>query len=105
MQSLVAAFSGEYGRIVSQIIAEGQADPETLASYRERFIAHRRKVARAILQRGKQSGEFAPDLDPELALDILYGAIYFRLLVKHQPLDQQFAEALPKWALKAVLAE
>jgi hypothetical protein len=38
MASLIEAFSGEYGRIASQIIAEGQADPQALASYRDRFI-------------------------------------------------------------------
>jgi AcrR family transcriptional regulator len=102
MTSLVQAFSGDYGRIVAQIIAEGQADPDALASYRDRFIYPRRAAARAIIQRGIESGEFDPSLDPEIAIDILYGAIYFRLLVGHLPLDQQFAEELPRWALKAL---
>jgi AcrR family transcriptional regulator len=102
MTSLVQAFSGEYGRIVAQIIAEGQADPEALASYRDRFIYPRRAAAKAIIQQGIESGEFDAKLDPELAIDILYGAIYFRLLVGHLPLDRQFAEELPRWALKAL---
>jgi hypothetical protein len=96
------AFSGEYGRIVAQIIAEGQADPEALASYRDRFIYPRRAAAKAIIQQGIENGEFDPSLDPELAIDALYGAIYFRLLVGHLPLDPQFAEELPRWALKAL---
>jgi AcrR family transcriptional regulator len=102
MASLVQAFSGEYGRIVAQIIAEGQADPEALASYRDRFIYPRRVAAKAVIQQGIESGEFDPSLDPELAIDILYGAIYFRLLVGHLPLDRQFAEQLPEWALKVL---
>jgi AcrR family transcriptional regulator len=102
MASLVQAFSGEYGRIVAQIIAEGQADPEALASYRDRFIYPRRAAAKAIIQQGIENGEFDPKLDPELAIDILYGAIYFRLLVGHLPLDRQFAEELPQWALKVL---
>lgn len=102
MTSLVQAFSGEYGRIVAQIIAEGQADPAALASYRDRFIYPRRAAAKAIIQQGIENGEFDPKLDPELAIDILYGAIYFRLLVGHLPLDRQFAEELPQWALKVL---
>jgi AcrR family transcriptional regulator len=102
MTSLVQAFSGEYGRIVAQIIAEGQADPAALASYRDRFIYPRRAAAKAIIQQGIENGEFDSSLDPELAIDILYGAIYFRLLVGHLPLDRQFAEELPRWALKAI---
>jgi AcrR family transcriptional regulator len=100
--SLIQAFSGEYGQIVAQIIAEGQAEPEALASYRDRFIYPRRAAAKAIIQQGIENGEFDPNLDPELAIDVLYGAIYFRLLVGHLPLDSQFAEELPRWALKAL---
>lgn len=102
MASLVQAFSGEYGRIVAQIIAEGQADPDALASYRDRFIYPRRAAVKAIIEQGIESGEFDPNLDPELAIDILYGPIYFRLLVGHLPLDRQFADELPRWALKAL---
>jgi AcrR family transcriptional regulator len=102
MASLVQAFSGEYGRIVAQIIAEGQADPEALASYRDRFIYPRRAATKVIIQQGIENGEFDPSLDPELAIDILYGTIYFRLLVAHLPLDRQFAEELPRWALKVL---
>ncbi|NJM27138.1 MAG: TetR/AcrR family transcriptional regulator [Pseudanabaena sp. RU_4_16] len=104
MAALVKAFSGEYGRIVAQIIAEGQADPAVLASYRDRFLSARRAAAKAILQQGIKSGEFNPDIDLELAIDILYGAIYFRLLVRHLPLDRQFASELSQQALKVVEA-
>lgn len=99
---LVKAFSGEYGRIVAQIIAEGQACPETLASYRDRFLYPRRAAAKTIIEQGINSGEFDPNLDPELAIDVLYGAIYFRLLVGHLPLDRSLSEELPLWALKAL---
>jgi AcrR family transcriptional regulator len=102
MASLVQAFSGEYGRIVAQIIAEGQADPEALAIYRDRFIYPRRAAAKVIIQQGIENGEFDSNLDPELAIDILYGTIYFRLLVGHLPLDRQFSEELPQWALKVL---
>jgi AcrR family transcriptional regulator len=102
MQSLINAFAGDYGRIVAQIIAEGQACPETLANYRDRFIYQRRTAAKTIILQGIENGEFDSMLDPELAIDILYGAIYFRLLVGHLPLDQKFAEELPQWAIKAL---
>ncbi|PIG95240.1 TetR/AcrR family transcriptional regulator [Gloeocapsopsis sp. IPPAS B-1203] len=102
MATLIKAFSGDYGRIVAQIIAEGQAEPEALASYRDHFIYPRRAAAKAIIEQGIKNGEFEPSLDPELAIDILYGPIYFRLLVGHLPLDYQFAEELPQWALKTI---
>ncbi len=99
ISSLVKAFQGEYGRIVAQIIAEGQACPDALANYRDRFIYPRRAAAKTLIEQGIEQGEFDPKLDPELAIDLLYGAIYYRLLVGHLPLDQQFAKELPLQAL------
>jgi AcrR family transcriptional regulator len=103
MKALVSAFEGEYGKIVAQIIAEGQACPEALASYRNRFLDRRRAEAKLTIERGILGGEFDPNIDPELAMDIFYGAIYFRLLLGHLPLDAQFARELPKQALKAIV--
>jgi Tetracyclin repressor-like, C-terminal domain len=81
---------------VAQIIAEVQADPAALASYRDRFIFLRRAAAKAIIHKGIENGEFDSKLDPEMAIDIRYGAIYFRLLVGHLSLDWQLAEELRK---------
>jgi hypothetical protein len=65
MQLLITAFSGDYGRIVAQIIAEGQACPEALASYRDRFLYPRHEAAKTIIQQGIKNGEFDPSLNPE----------------------------------------
>ena len=105
MASLVNAFSGDYGSIVSQSIAAGQSEPDVLESYRERFLDERRTAAKAIIEKGIEEGEFDPDIDLELAVDILYGPIYFRLFVAHLPLDKQFAKGLPQRALKALLKD
>ena len=98
--SLVEALSGPYGRIVAEIIAEGQSDPSILETYRETFLFHRRAAAREIIERGIAEGEFDSDLDVELAMDLLYGPVYFRLLLGHAPLDDSFARALPDFGLK-----
>ncbi len=103
MQQVVKIMSGDVGRIVAQIIAEGQCDSEALESFCDRFLNPRRDAARQVILQGIKSGEFAPDLDPDLAMDILYGPIYYRLLVKHLPLDETFAAALPQRALNGLL--
>ena len=103
MQQVVKIMSGDVGRIVAQIIAEGQCDSDALKSFCDRFLAPRRDAARQILLQGIESGEFTPDLDPDLAMDILYGPIYYRLLVQHLPLDQAFTIALPHQAIAGLL--
>jgi AcrR family transcriptional regulator len=90
----VAFLSGPQGRIVGQIIAEGQSDPDVLESFRRIFLMQRRAAVREILEFGMEQGEFSPDLDIELATDLIYGPVWFRLLAGHQPLDQTFAKSL-----------
>ncbi|MGJ3253119.1 MAG: TetR/AcrR family transcriptional regulator [Elainellaceae cyanobacterium] len=99
MAQLVKVFQDDVGRIVAQIIAEGQFDPVALESFRDRFLIPRREAARRVILQGVESGEFDPQLDPDLAMDILYGPIYYRLLVQHLPLDKAFAAALSQRAI------
>ena len=94
MRRLTEAFSGKIGHTVAVLIAEGQADPELAEALRSRWLSVRRTEARKILELGIECGELREDLDPEVAVDILYGPIYYRLLVGHAPLDENFADAL-----------
>ena len=81
------------------LIAESQHDPALAEALHERLINARRAGAVEVLRRGLARGELAADLDPELAVDVLYGALYYRLLVSHQPLTEQYAHAVLDLAL------
>ena len=94
MRRLAEAFGGKMGRTVAALIAEGQADPELAEALRSRWLSIRRKEAREILELGIERGELRDDIDPEVAVDVLYGPIYYRMLVGHAPLDGDFADAL-----------
>ncbi len=82
------------GRAVAALIVEGQADPELAEALHSRWLSVRRVEVKEILERGIARGELREDLDPEVAVDSLYGPIYYRLLVGHAPLKEDFADAL-----------
>jgi AcrR family transcriptional regulator len=94
MRRLAEAFSGKIGSTVAALIAEGQSNPELAEALRSRWLSVRREEAREILELGIERGELRDDIDPEVAVDVLYGPIYYRLLVGHAPLDNDFADAL-----------
>ena len=94
MRRLAEAFRGKIGRTVAALIAEGQSDPELAEALRSRWLSVRRKEAREILELGIERGELREDIDQEVAVDVLYGPIYYRMLVGHAPLDDDFADAL-----------
>jgi AcrR family transcriptional regulator len=96
-EQLVAAtrfYKSAGGRMVCQFIAEGQSDPELLTMFRERFLHSRRQAVRELWERGVARGEIRPDLDADLAIDLIFGPMFYRLLVGHGSLDDADAEAM-----------
>ncbi len=82
------------GAVMSSLMAEAQIDAEFAQTFRDGFIATRRQVMRELLERGRDRGELRADVDLELVIDALYGSMWYRLLNKHAPLNNQFAEEL-----------
>lgn len=89
-RSLVEQYSAWPGRLVAQIIAEGQSDPATLQAFRERFHLGRRAVVKQLLSAWKATGEIPENTNVEILMDIIYGPIYMRLLIGHASLDDDF---------------
>jgi len=83
-----------YGRVIAALITEAQTDPVFAKEYRERFVEPRRAQARPILEREIGRGELPATTDVELALDLLYGPLYHRLLHGHAPLNERFLRDL-----------
>jgi len=79
-----------YGRAIAALVSEAQADPEFGREYRARFVEPRREQARVILRRAIERGEIPAGTRTEVALDLLYGPVYHRLLHGHAPLNDRF---------------
>jgi len=56
-----------------------QSEPEIIRKWFDNHIRHRRARNAADIERGKASGELLPQTDPELVIDSIFGAIYYRL--------------------------
>jgi AcrR family transcriptional regulator len=83
-----------YGRIVGALITEARTDPAFGELYRTQFIAPRRQLADEALKQALARGEVEPGTDVEAAIDMLYGAIYHRLLHGHAPLTAGFVRTV-----------
>lgn len=81
-----------YARVVAGLVAAAQADAVFADLYREHFVQPRRDATRDLLVRARDRSEIATDTDLEVALDLLYGPIYHRLLHGHAPLTERFAQ-------------
>jgi hypothetical protein len=56
------------------------------------FCEARRSVMLEVLRRAVARGDPRSDIDLEAAADLLYGPIYYRLLITRRPLEQSLAD-------------
>ncbi|HXN57834.1 MAG TPA: TetR/AcrR family transcriptional regulator [Candidatus Angelobacter sp.] len=88
-----------YGRILRGLISEMAVDPVLARGFREQVLARRIAAITALLVRGIERGELRPNLDMEIAIDLLLGPIYYRLLMSGKPLTRAFVDRLIRAAM------
>lgn len=76
------------------LIAEVQRDPELAEIWRERFVGPVRAQHRGMVDRAVERVELSSDVDPEVVLDLVYGAAYHRLVQSHLPSSHRFAQSV-----------
>jgi AcrR family transcriptional regulator len=87
------------GRTLAALMAQAQGDPEFLEEFRHRFLDLRRASLRGLLDRARKRGELPRGTDPDVLIDVMFGAYWYRLLTRRAPIDDRFAEALVALAL------
>jgi hypothetical protein len=55
------------------------------------------------LKAGIASGELRSDIDVNVAIDSLYGGLYYRFLIPYAPLSSEFAGELADTVLKGLI--
>lgn len=96
------ATSKPYGRVIGALVTEAQTDPAFAAEYLRRVVEPRRDQARAIFRRAIERGEIPADTKIEVAVDMVYGPLYHRLLHGHAPLNDRFVRDVVDMALAGI---
>jgi len=90
LHNFVKLLNGPRSRVFKGMIAAAQSDPKVAAAFLSIWVLPRREFARRGIERYRS--ELRPGLDLELVLDALYGPLYYRLLIGHQPLTIELAD-------------
>ncbi len=83
--------------LVGTVLAEESHTPELLQLFRERLVAPRRAMLRAILERAEMQNELQPGINIECAVSALVGAFYARYLA-----SSKIPAALPRELVEIV---
>ena len=78
-------------RLLQSLAAAAAADEDTAIAIRDRFLAARRAALGQLLQRAAGRGEIDPGR-AGLALDFVYGSLWYRLIFRVGPVDHQWAD-------------
>jgi AcrR family transcriptional regulator len=93
MGEAVELYSGSLAAgLMPTVIDEMSRNAEFAAVARDGVLAARRAALRSVFDRAVLRGDLRSDLDVELALDVLGGAVFYRLLVTGGPIDERLAE-------------
>jgi AcrR family transcriptional regulator len=88
LRSLFAFFDTPAGLVLRHFLAEGQVDAEFASLFRDRFIKPRREMIGVIFDRAVERGQIRRGLDREVVLDLIYGPGFYRILIRHEPLER-----------------
>ena len=91
-------------QVMAYVIAMARSSPELIEAMR-RVPRPDRDSGRVILQRAIDRGELAPGTDLEIALDIITGPIWRRVMIAGDTLDMDYAKRITAMVLRALGAD
>ena len=88
-------------QLLGGLLAEIQEDPELGEAFRREVIEAKRTALRTVFQRAIARNEIASDANLEVLVDLVYGPVWYRILISGGRLDRAFAEGLAASVVRA----
>ncbi|MGV9348986.1 TetR-like C-terminal domain-containing protein [Streptomyces spiralis] len=82
------------GRVVTELIGQSQTDENLATAFRSLYSSERRRLAGERLLRAREQGQIRDEVDVQVLVDQLWGAVYHRLLIPDEPVTDDFVVAL-----------
>jgi AcrR family transcriptional regulator len=104
VRRVAAFYASPAGTVLTQLLAATATDPSAARQLRDRFLAGRWAQTEVMWQRAVARGEVRAGITPEVAIDVLFSPVIYRLLVRHAPIDPDSAAAIADAVLGGLLA-
>ena len=92
------------GRVMQGLVSDLATDPDLAEAFQTRVVTMRVAEVRRLIERGIERGDLRRDTDVELAHELLFGPVYYRLLLSGAPLEPGLAERIVDAVLPAIAA-
>jgi AcrR family transcriptional regulator len=104
MTGVSQLFRTELGAVYQGLIAAAQSDSALSRAHAEQVIEPAVAACHARLAIAQQRGELRSDIDVQALIDMLWGALYYRLLLHVTPLENRQVDDVLKIAFEGLRA-
>jgi len=94
--------NGRRGRAFAAFLAGAQTDAEVAQAFRDMWIAPRRAEAKQALERHCETGELPSNVNLDLAVELLYAPLYYKLLTGFGAITPEYVDELAETALRGL---
>jgi len=102
LHTLANVFNSILGRTVVALVAESGEDSELAKAFYTNYLKPRREDAILILEHAIAQGEIQAGINLDVVSDMLYGPIYFRILIYKEKVDSKFIDSLVGQVMKGI---
>ncbi|MCA2214485.1 TetR/AcrR family transcriptional regulator [Jidongwangia harbinensis] len=91
-------------QIIPDLMAEAARNPKIAETLQKALRSHQQAVGDKLVGQAVARGELPADADPELAVDLILGPLYWRLAVARTPVSDDYLERLTELVTAALQA-
>ncbi|WEK54156.1 MAG: TetR/AcrR family transcriptional regulator [Candidatus Cohnella colombiensis] len=102
LHTLANVFNDILGRTVVALVAESGEDSEIAKDFYTNYLKPRREDAILILERAIAQGEIKEGINLDVVSDMLYGPVYFQILIYKKKVDSKFIDTLVDQVMKGI---
>jgi AcrR family transcriptional regulator len=104
LEKLIRLLQSKNGEIIAQLFSEAQSDNKAQSIFEDNFLKPLIDAIEYSVQQGQKTQEFTSRIDTKMAVDMLCGPIFFRLMAHPVDFDEAFIKTYPKTALTLLSA-
>ncbi len=100
LEKLIRLLQSKNGETIAQLFSEAQSDTQSHKIFEDSFLGPLIDAIEFSVQQGKQDGEFRKNIDSRMAVDMLCGPIFFRLMAHPGDFNDAFQATYPAEAVR-----
>lgn len=104
LEKLIRLLQSKNGETIAQLFSEAQASEESQQIFENSFLGPLTDAIEFSIAEGQKDGEFKKGISTKMAVDILCGPIFFRLMVHPADFNDAFQSEYPVEAVKLISA-